>query len=359
MRANLVSKVREFGTTETVAHEHSGPASGLRVLRLAFLSSDPSEHDPELFVYSGAQGRARPQDFEEFLLFDATGAFVTRGRRQAPDADDLKCFDADEGTGAGLEGESHDAWVERTGVYPSGPCRFVLDDAVPEGDYTLESAENVEPVFDGDGYEGTTSWTGVRLANGEATQIAPPWLPESSTRFEPDQVTVVREDGHWRVMAGEQRLLDAGACREDAERAAEIIRHYGMASVCPLGKAGGDAKPLTYFLTREGEAPSGRLANEDVFGFDAQSLRVAEVGGRWQIVDRARPLFDFGQSEGSARAALHFLRKHGFSEVGFVGRPWPVMVYFKRGPARRSQGVSGTERRLNLASTRRRPVHGA
>jgi hypothetical protein len=48
------------------------------------------------------------------------------------------------------------------------------------------------------------------------------------------------------------------------------------------------------------------------------------------VAEGAHWLLDFGAGHGNAVAALHFIRKHRFNEMCFVGRPDPSMTYFKR-----------------------------
>jgi hypothetical protein len=87
---------------------------------------------------------------------------------------------------------------------------------------------------------------------------------------------------------------------------------------------------MMYWLTDSGAAPTGTLAGEDSIGFDASNLAVVDVGGRWKVAEGAHWMLDFGPGHGNAVAALHFIRKHGFNEMCFVGRPVPSMTYFKR-----------------------------
>jgi len=85
-----------------------------------------------------------------------------------------------------------------------------------------------------------------------------------------------------------------------------------------------------YWLTDLRAAPGGSLAGEDCITFDPTKVAVIEVGGRWKVAEGAHWLLDFGPGHGNAVAALHFIRKHRFNEMCFVGRPGPSMTYFKR-----------------------------
>jgi hypothetical protein len=69
---------------------------------------------------------------------------------------------------------------------------------------------------------------------------------------------------------------------------------------------------------------------QDRIAFNPANLAVIEVGGRWKVAEVAHWLLDFGPGHGNAVAALHFIRKYGFNEMCFVGRPGPSMTYFKR-----------------------------
>ena len=113
--------------------------------------------------------------------------------------------------------------------------------------------------------------------------------------------------------------------------------------MCFVGRPScADVTPTMYWLSDTGAAPSGSLAGEDAIGFDASKLAVIEVGGRWKVAEGAHWLLDFGPGHGNAVAALHFIRKHGFNEMCFVGRPGPSMTYFKH-----RRGVSDHARILD------------
>jgi hypothetical protein len=131
------------------------------------------------------------------------------------------------------------------------------------------------------------------------------------------------EGNHW--------MIDTGSSKAEADRILEIIKHYHLASMCFVGRPRcGDVRPMMYWLTDAGVAPSGNLAGEDCIRFDPDHLAVIEVGGRWKVAEGAHWLLDFGPGHGNAVAALHFIRKYRFNEMCFVGRPDPSMTYFKR-----------------------------
>jgi hypothetical protein len=203
-------------------------------------------------------------------------------------------------------------------------------DNVPDGDYTLQSTTNAKHVVSEECFGDNTEWTGLRIGGNTVTEIAPPWIPEDSIRFNRANLSVAQFGGRWKVVEGNHWMIDTGASKPEADRILEIINHYELASMCFVGRPScADVKPMMYWLTGAGSAPHGTLAGEDCLAFDPDHLAVIEVGGRWKVAEGAHWLLDFGPGHGNAVAALHFIRKHRFNEVCFVGRPDPSMTYFK------------------------------
>jgi hypothetical protein len=166
--------------------------------------------------------------------------------------------------------------------------------------------------------------------------IDAPFIPEDRIPFNRANVAAVQVGGRWKVAEGNHWMLDTGSSQAEAERAVEIINHYKLASMCFVGRPRcGDVRPMMYWLTDAGRAPSGQLAGEDCIAFDRSNLAVVEIGGRWKVVEGTHWLLDFGSGQGNAIAALHFIRKHRFDEICFVGRPDPSMTYFKTRGRRR------------------------
>ena len=111
----------------------------------------------------------------------------------------------------------------------------------------------------------------------------------------------------------------------DADRALEIIRHYGMNERCSAGPR----EPGFQHWLVDGQAPSGALSGESCFAFDPDQIDLKQVDKSWKIVNGRRQVLSF-PSEHEARAAYRTIRKHGFSHFCFVGRPEPVFLYLRR-----------------------------
>jgi len=215
-------------------------------------------------------------------------------------------------------------------------CQFVVIDALPNGDYTLQSTTNAKHVAGEECYGDNTVWTGLRINGNVVTVIDPPFIPADCIRFNRANVAAVNVGGRWKVVEGGTHwMLDTGSSQWEAQRAVEIINHYKLASMCFVGRPRcGPVNPMMYWLNDAGRAPSGQLPGEDCIPFDRDHLSVVEIGGRWKVVEGTHWLLDFGVGEGNARAALHFIRKHRFDQICFVGRPDPSMTYFKTNPRR-------------------------
>lgn len=349
MGVNLVTRVRGFA----ISHQTFGPSDHdvqdgcvtpgtHRIMRFDFLSYNAGHSDlvigspasrPDLFVWSAGHGHYHLRDFNEFLLFNAQGGLATIGYKQAFCAIDIERIGADASANPRFANCNTDQGISAgwADVYSSGlACQYIVIDNVPDGDYTLQSTTNAKHVVSEDCFGDNTEWTGLRIAGNSVSEIAPPWIPEDRIAFNRGNLSVAQFGGRWKVIEGNHWMLDTGSSKPEADRILEIINHYKLASMCFVGRPScGDVKPMMYWLTDAGGAPGGSLAGEDCIPFDPDHLAVIDVGGHWKVAEGAHWLLDFGPGHGNAQAALHFIRKHRFNEVCFVGRPDPSMTYFK------------------------------
>ena len=350
MGVNLVTRVRGFSIQNTTFSAGSHDVQdgcvtpgGHKVLRFDFLSYNAGSSDmvigspasrPDLFIWSSGHGHYHLKDFNEFLLFTAAGNLATVGYKQAfcaididriaPTASTTPRFgdcNSDQGISAG--------WADVYGA--SLACQFVVLDGLPDGDYTLQSTTNSKHVAAEECFGDNTIWTGLRIAGNAVQEIDPPFIPADCIRFNRANVAAAQVGGRWKVVEGGSHwMLDSGSSQWEAQRAVEIINHFKLASMCFVGRPRcGSINPMMYWLNDAGRAPTGQLPGEDCLPFDRANLAVVEIGGRWKVVDGTHWLLDFGPGEGNARAALHFIRKHRFDQVCYVGRPDPSMTYFK------------------------------
>lgn len=349
MGVNLVTRVRNFAiSTQTfTANDHDVQDGCVtpgthRIMRFDFLSYNAGNSDlvigspasrPDLFVWSAGHGHYHLRDFNEFLLFNANGTLATIGYKQAFCAIDIERIGPNASANARFANCNTDQGISSgwADVYSSGlPCQYIVIDTVSNGDYTLQSTTNTKHVVAEDCFGDNTEWTGLRITGNSVSEIVPPWIPEDKIGFNRANLSVAQFGGRWKVVEGNHWLIDTGGSKAEADRILAIIKHYKLGSMCFVGRPTcGDVTPMMYWLTDTGAAPSGTLAGEDCIAFDPANLAVIEVGGRWKVAEGAHWLLDFGPGHGNAVAALHFIRKHRFNEMCFVGRPGPSMTYFK------------------------------
>jgi hypothetical protein len=165
--------------------------------------------------------------------------------------------------------------------------------------------------------------------------VPPPQPPEAPTvwvdtvDFEPDQAAVQSTEGRWFVMAGDVALMCFEGDEAGARQALNVIRFYRMSSQCSIGRP----TPLLQYYLVNGRPPSGPMQGETSLRLDPTRLDVSQVDDRWLLVQGNVWILDFGSAEAEARAALAVIRNSGFTHICFVGRPRPVMVYFRAGGA--------------------------
>ncbi len=100
---------------------------------------------------------------------------------------------------------------------------------------------------------------------------------------------------------------------------------------------------------------------EDCVGFTPGNLRVANVSGRWKIVEGSHWVADFGANRAAADQGLAIILRYGFTSQCFVARPNPPMTYWRRGTGVPSLPTGAGEdcNAINPANVRAQFVSGA
>ncbi len=198
---------------------------------------------------------------------------------------------------------------------------------VPKGRTT--GAGKLELVLEKDGNElrvvnktggfGASRWTRIKT-DASVTRPLMKLKPSGDAdcvRFDPAALGVRQVKGRWKIVDGDHWLFDFGPNQAAARQSLKVIRHYRMDRVCSAGRP----DPLFSYMLAKGGSPSGGMAGEDCVAFDPKTVTVSNIQGRWKIVSGRRWLFDFGQGQTEARQALAVIRRYGFSQSCFVGRP--------------------------------------
>ncbi|MEX3940632.1 haloacid dehalogenase type II [Paraburkholderia sp. BR10937] len=155
------------------------------------------------------------------------------------------------------------------------------------------------------------------------------WLvtpPDDCLPLRPDAVQVQNISGDWKIVDGNQQVLDFGRSQANAVRAKAIIEHYRFDRICFVGRPD---PPMMYF-TIGGEAPSGAMPGEDAIPFDLAGVVTQQVAGSWIVTDGASRMLDFGTSEAKAVHSVSMIKRYGFTHQCFVGRPNAPMMYFRK-----------------------------
>jgi len=149
---------------------------------------------------------------------------------------------------------------------------------------------------------------------------------EDCVPFDPQGVRVQREGTQWKLVDNGRPILDFGTNEDNAFRAQDVIRHYRLDRQCRLGRP----QPVMQYYLAGNQAPSGWFQNEDCVAFAPGRLAVRRLGARWTVGEGDNILVETGDDREEAERALNVIRRHAFSNLCYVGRPDPPMVYFRR-----------------------------
>jgi 2-haloacid dehalogenase len=175
----------------------------------------------------------------------------------------------------------------------------------PAGD----PADHSDPSFDFN----ATSF--IDLA--EQLGAYPVTTPDDCLPVDASSVQVQQIGGRWKVVDGGSALLDFGASQANADRAKDVIVHYGFDRICFVGRPD---PPMMYF-TVGGRAPSGAMAGEDAIPFDLDGVVAQQSAGSWIVTDGTATLLGFGGSKPNALHAVTIIKRCGFTHQCFVGVP--------------------------------------
>jgi len=170
---------------------------------------------------------------------------------------------------------------------------------------------------------GRTSYSAVEMF-ARARDEEP--LKEDCVSFNPQTTTVANVGGRWKIVDGSHWMFDFGNNQAEANRSLAVIRHYRMNQSCFVGRP----DPSFQYLLISGQAPQGSMPGEDCVSFNPQTATVANIGGRWKIVDGSHWMFDFGNNQAEAKQSLQIIKHYGFAHSCFVGRPDPSFQYLRR-----------------------------
>lgn len=150
--------------------------------------------------------------------------------------------------------------------------------------------------------------------------------PEDCLPFNPKETQVRQVGTDWKIVDGDEQMLDFGASEANAARAKAVVDYYHLDRLCFVGRPNA---PMMYF-TVNGNSPAGAMPGEDAIAFDPEGVVAQQSGGQWIVTDGSSRMLDFGTNETNAVRAVEVIKRYRFTRQCFVGRPHPGMMYFRR-----------------------------
>ena len=253
---------------------------------------------PDLFVWSAGHGHYHLKDFNEFLLFNASGSLATVGYKQAFCAIDIERI-APKATASGASTTATPTRASPpagpTSTAPSSPASSSSSTGCRTATTRFNRRPTLNIVVGEDCFGDNTIWTGLRITGNTVQVIDPPFIPEDRIPFNRANVAASRSGGRWKVAEGNHWMLDTGTSQGEAERAGRDHQPL-QARLDVLRRPPTLRRRLTDDVLAHRHRPRavGQLPGEDCIPFDRANLAVVEIGGRWKVVEGTHWLLDFG-----------------------------------------------------------------
>lgn len=347
MGVNLVPIVRRFQIqTQTFASDHCAVVEGCaspgprKLLRFDFLCWNAGDVDlrmgspsqnPQWYEFSPCHRHYHLKQFNGYKIYDCRGR-ERKGNKQAFCLEDSEKLSAGRRTAQFHNCNSNQGisagWAD---LYGRGlDCQWIDITGLADGEYVVEARTNRSGIVKEDWYGDNFTWAGIRIRGSSVTEIPVPCYPEDCIGFNPRTVQAKSIGGRWKVVDGDHWILDFGSEEAAAKKARDVIKRYGMDSICFVGRPSKTGKQLMMYFKVASGVPSGPFPGEDAIAFNPANVDAKKVGANWKVVDGSMWMLDFGVSEANARKAVWTIKKYAFRFQCFVGRPNAPMMYFRR-----------------------------
>ena len=160
---------------------------------------------------------------------------------------------------------------------------------------------------------------------GTSTQPAGP-VSEDCISFNPATAVVQKVNNVWKIVDGSHWMFSFGSKKNEANKALKIIKHYRMSQSCFVGRP----NPSFTYLKVGNAAPASSFSGEDCVAFNPDTIKVKQISGDWKIVDGSHWIFSFGSKKAEAYHALAIIKKYGFTNTCYVGRPAASFKYLRK-----------------------------
>jgi hypothetical protein len=147
---------------------------------------------------------------------------------------------------------------------------------------------------------------------------------ENLIRFDERLVDLQWVNSHWQLAVGGAVLKDFGRFEAEAREALRLIHDLGLNQMGTVGTP----RPVMEYWLADGHAPQNPGRGLRTVPLDLNTLRTEQIQGQWCLRDNLRLLFSFGGRADEANQALAVIRRYGFTQIGYIGQPQPVMLIF-------------------------------
>jgi hypothetical protein len=93
----------------------------------------------------------------------------------------------------------------------------------------------------------------------------------------------------------------------------------------------GSPRPILEYWLCDGNPPRGTVLGIRTTPIDLATLRAEHLQGQWCVRDAYRTLCNFGPRQDEAQQAVAVLKRFGFTQVAYLGRPATTMMVFLAG----------------------------
>ena len=198
---------------------------------------------------------------------------------------------------------------------------------LPQGRYKVTATQRAYQTYTtGQGFFVVTC-QGMQTGNIFMTKR--PARRGTQTKIKEDCVNInpknlsIKPSGRQYLLVDGGHSLKAFPNKAEAYKAMKIIQHYGINQSCFVGRPN---PSFTYMLVN-GKAPMGNVSGDDCIGFNPKTITLKKINNSWKIVDGSHWMFDFGTNYTEAKQAFLIIKKYGFTQSCFVGRPNPSLQY--------------------------------
>ena len=149
-------------------------------------------------------------------------------------------------------------------------------------------------------------------------------LAEDCEAINPDDVYVAPSGRGWKVNDFNHTILNFGANKLAAVRAAHVMAFYRFDEQCYVAQP----HPKMIYWRTGGQVPRDPMPGQDCTDVHYATVAAKRIGDGWKVADGDSVLIDYGNEEGAAKLAASVIRAYHINRQCFVAKPDTTMVYW-------------------------------